>query len=51
MAEQAATVAHDAVQILIGAGSDSVLSEARKLHARLDHAQSVPAVRKLTLVS
>jgi tetratricopeptide (TPR) repeat protein len=44
--EQAATVAHDAVQILIDAGSDSVLNEARKLHARLDHAKSAPAVRK-----
>jgi len=44
--ERAATVARDAVQILIDAGSDSVLSEARKLHARLDHAKSVPEVRE-----
>jgi hypothetical protein len=47
VAEQAATVAHNAVQILIDVGSDSVLSEARKLQARLDHTQGVPAVRKL----
>jgi tetratricopeptide (TPR) repeat protein len=44
--KQAATVARDAVQTLIDAGSDSVLDEARKLHARLAHAQSVPEVRE-----
>jgi tetratricopeptide (TPR) repeat protein len=44
--QQAATVAHDAVQILIDAGSDGVLDEARKLHARLAHAKSTPEVQE-----
>lgn len=45
-AERAAAVARDAVQILIDAGSDSVLDEARKLHARLAHAKRVPEVQE-----
>jgi tetratricopeptide (TPR) repeat protein len=45
--EQAATVARDAVQILIDAGSDGVLNEARKLHAHLDQATSAPEVGEL----
>jgi len=45
--EQAATVARDAVRILIDAGSDGILDEARKLHARLDQATSVPEVQEL----
>jgi tetratricopeptide (TPR) repeat protein len=44
--EQAATVARDAVQALIDAGSDSVLDEARTLHARLARAGSTPEVQE-----
>ncbi|MGH2941946.1 MAG: tetratricopeptide repeat protein, partial [Solirubrobacteraceae bacterium] len=44
---QAATVARDAVKSLIEAGSDGVLDEARKLHARLDRAKGVQEVREL----
>jgi len=44
--EQAATVARDAVQTLIDAGSGRILGKARKLHARLAHAKSTPAVRE-----
>ena len=44
--QQAATVARDAVQALIDAGSDGVLDEARKLHARLARAKSTPEVQQ-----
>ena len=44
--ERAATVARDAVRALIDAGSDSVLDEAYKLHARLARAKSTPEVRE-----
>jgi tetratricopeptide (TPR) repeat protein len=44
---QAAIVARDAVQDLIEAGSDGILNEARRLHARLDGAQGVQEVREL----
>jgi len=43
---RAATVARDAVQALIDAGSDGVLNEARKLHASLARAKSTPEVRE-----
>jgi tetratricopeptide (TPR) repeat protein len=44
---QAATVARDAVKSLVEAGSDSVLNEARRLHARLARATGVQEVREL----
>jgi tetratricopeptide (TPR) repeat protein len=44
--KQAATVACDAVQALIDAGSGSVLDQARKLYSRLAHAQNLPEVRE-----
>lgn len=45
--ERAATVARDAAQILIDAGSDGVLDEARTLHARLARAKRIPEVQEL----
>jgi tetratricopeptide (TPR) repeat protein len=44
--EQAATVARDAVQMLVDAGSGRILDKARKLHTRLGHANSSSAVRE-----
>jgi len=43
---QAATVGREAVQVLIDSGSGRILKEARKLHARLAHAKSLPEVRE-----
>lgn len=41
----AAIVGREAAQLAIDHGPDRILDEARKLHARLAHAQSLPEVR------